>query len=118
MAFKPYDVKSKTEADFVVDMVVKSVELLDSYNYQLKYKFLLGFTTHIIFSALKLIPKDPCSKEELYKFTENNFVTAKYNIQEMIAGAFSQALTLYSGKKVDYTCKVEPTPSGNTKLMN
>ncbi len=117
MAFKPFDVKSASEADFIAHMTLESIKLLDGYNYEMKYKFLLAIVNHMVFTALKTVPEKPCGKQELIDFTQKNFALTKHNIQTMVAGAFAQAMGLYAGRKMDYTCTITPLKEEGPKLL-
>ncbi len=119
MSFKPIDAKAATEADFVARMVLESIKLLDSYNDELKFKFLLGVVNHIAFTSLTQSPDAPCSREEMVEFTQRNFAVAKINVQNMVAGAFNQAMLLFSGKDMHYGCIIKPSKEDGAKpLLN
>lgn len=117
--FNPIDVKAQSEADFVVKMVMESMKLLDSYNYELKFKFLAGVISHMMLTTLKQAPEKPCSKGELHEFTKNNFVITKQNIQGAVGVGFTQSMRLYSGKNLDYNVTIAQVKDDQPKpLLN
>lgn len=50
------------------------------------------------------------TKKEEFDFTSKNFADMKVLCQEAISGAFSIAMTNYSGQSVEYYCQIKAVP--------
>lgn len=77
---------------------------------------LASYIGTLVYQALSYKDKSgKMSKKDLYDLTANNFKNIKTNIQEAVASGFTGAMSTYSGKQVDYYCKLMVVPPAINK---
>lgn len=80
--------------------------------------FLATFVGNMVYKKLQEKPETAMSKEDLFKFTKDNFIGVRMQVQEAVAAGVSGAMTTYSGKHVEYYCQVKPVPEPISKLSS
>lgn len=58
------------------------------------------------------------SVEELHKLTQDSFATMKFSIQEAVALGFTDAMSSYAGKHLEYFCQVKTVPEPTGKVAH
>lgn len=61
------------------------------------------------------VGKDAISNEEAFLYVSKNFSNCKVLVQESVSAGVSAALRKYSGKEVEYICKLTTVPAGDSK---
>lgn len=77
--------------------------------------FIARFMGTLLYKSLTHKPDTVLSKEQLVKFTTNNFSEMKTSVQEAIAAAFSGAMHTFTKIPIEYYCQVKPVPPAINK---
>lgn len=84
--------------------------------HSLHVNFIARFIGAYVYQALMQKPEKPCSKDDLLKFTRENFKASKQAIQDAVSAAFTGAMNTFSGKTVEYYCQVKVVPEVKGKV--
>lgn len=84
--------------------------------HSLHVNFIARFIGAYVYQALMQKPEKACGKEELLKFTKENFKASKQAVQDAVSAAFSGAMSAFSGKDIEYYCQVKVVPEVKGKI--
>jgi hypothetical protein len=111
-------------ADFAQDNIEEIFKQIASYEYKygkefsenLTFNFIASFIGAMVYQELKQRKKGS-TVDEAYERASETFMRLKSKTQQAVAAGFQSSINTFTGKNIEYYCKIEPIPEPPTKVI-
>lgn len=114
------ELKPEDLVKYISDESLKMLQALNNKSGGISLDTLTAFIYHtintIVYNLLKSQEKKATSNEQKFKDTKDLYFTFRTQLQEAVGLAFTEAMTNFSGKDVEYVCEIQVMPAAKNKL--